>query len=72
MLACAAHPRLLHDPEAEKFLHELQSFITRRTKLSFLSLTSLVPLPDDLPRQLAPQTDLDKLALMVPGVLSPR
>jgi len=30
-----------------------------------------VPLPDDLPRQLAPQTDLDKLALMAPGALSP-
>ncbi|KAF8274011.1 hypothetical protein EI94DRAFT_1714512 [Lactarius quietus] len=41
--------------------------ISRRTKLSSLSLTSLVPLPDDLPRQLAPQTDLDKLALMAPG-----
>jgi hypothetical protein len=36
-----------------------------------LSLTSLVPLPDDLPRQLTPQTDLDKLALMAPGALSP-
>jgi hypothetical protein len=35
------------------------------------SYPSLVPLPDDLPRQLTPQTDLDKLALMVPGVLSP-
>jgi hypothetical protein len=30
-----------------------------------------VPLPDDLPRQLSPQTDIDKLALMAPGALSP-
>lgn len=45
--------------------------ISRRTKLGSLSLTSHVPLPDDLPRQLAPQTDLDRLALMAPGALSP-
>jgi hypothetical protein len=30
-----------------------------------------VALPDDLPRQLTPQTDLDKVALMAPGALSP-
>ena len=30
-----------------------------------------MPLPDDLPRQLAPQTDLDRLTLMAPGALSP-
>ena len=30
-----------------------------------------MPLPDDLPRQLTPQTDLDKVALMAPGALSP-
>lgn len=45
--------------------------ISRRTKLSSLSLTSLVPLPDDLPRHLAPQTDLDRVVLMAPGALSP-
>ncbi|KAI0308288.1 hypothetical protein B0F90DRAFT_1681661 [Multifurca ochricompacta] len=44
--------------------------ISRRTKLTSFSLTSLAPLPDDLPRLLAPQTELDKLALMAPGALT--
>ncbi|KAH9960790.1 hypothetical protein BGW80DRAFT_1182075 [Lactifluus volemus] len=44
--------------------------ISRRTKLTTFTLTSLVPLPDDLPRLLAPQTELDKLTLIAPGALS--
>ena len=44
--------------------------ISRRTKLASFSLTSLAPLPDDIPRLLAPQTDLDRFAIMAPGALS--
>lgn len=44
--------------------------ISRRTKLTTFSLTSLVPLPDDIPRLLAPQTDLDRFALMAPSSLT--
>ncbi|KAI9461174.1 hypothetical protein F5148DRAFT_983091 [Russula earlei] len=44
--------------------------ISRRTKLASFSLTSFSPLPDDVPRLLAPQTELDRLALMAPSALS--
>ena len=44
--------------------------ISRRTKLTTFSLTSLAPLPDDIPRLLTPQTDLDKFALMAPSSLT--
>jgi hypothetical protein len=44
--------------------------ISRRTKLTTFSLTSLAPLPDDIPRLLAPQTDLDRFALMAPSSLT--
>ncbi|KAI0275155.1 hypothetical protein BC834DRAFT_815519 [Gloeopeniophorella convolvens] len=45
--------------------------ISRRTKLAALSVTSLVPLPDDLPQLLASQTELDKLSLLAPAASSP-
>jgi hypothetical protein len=44
--------------------------ISRRTKLTSFSLTSLAPLPDDLSHVLAPQTELDRLTLMAPSALS--
>ena len=44
--------------------------ISRRTKLTSFSLTSLAPIPDDVPRMLAPQTELDRFALMAPSALS--
>jgi hypothetical protein len=44
--------------------------ISRRTKLTSLNLTSLAPLPDDLPLLLAPQTELDRFTLLAPGALS--
>ncbi|KAF8491050.1 hypothetical protein F5888DRAFT_1807679 [Russula emetica] len=44
--------------------------ILRRTKLTLFSLMPLVPLPDDIPCLLSPQTDLDRFVFMVPSVLT--
>ncbi|KAH9964245.1 hypothetical protein BC827DRAFT_61755 [Russula dissimulans] len=44
--------------------------ISRRTKLASFTLTSFAPLPDDVPRLLTPQTELDRFALMAPSALS--
>ena len=56
-------PRLPH-------IGNILADISRRTKLTSFSLTSFAPLPEDLPRLLAPQTELDRVALMAPTALS--
>lgn len=54
-------------PQLATFFTDL-SLHTRLTSLSVVSPTNL---PDDFPRLLAPQTDLEKLSLVAPGALSP-
>jgi len=63
-LTLEINPRLPH-------IGNILADISRRTKLTTFSLTSLAPLPDDVPRLLSPQTDLDRLSLMSPSALSP-
>ncbi|KAI0066481.1 hypothetical protein BV25DRAFT_1796922 [Artomyces pyxidatus] len=44
--------------------------LSLRTRLASLSVSSPTSLPDDFPHLLAPQTELERLALMAPGALS--
>jgi hypothetical protein len=62
-LTLEVSPRLPH-------IGNILADISRRTKLTSFSLTSLAPLPDDVPRLLTPQTELDRFALMAPNALS--
>jgi hypothetical protein len=62
-LTLEVNPRIPH-------LGNVLADISRRTKLASFSLTSLTPLPDDVPRLLVPQTELDRFALMAPSAIS--
>ena len=62
-LSLEVSPRILH-------IGNILADISRRTKLTSFSLTSHAPLPDDVPRLLTPQTELDRFSLMAPGALS--
>ncbi|EIM92303.1 uncharacterized protein STEHIDRAFT_143705 [Stereum hirsutum FP-91666 SS1] len=53
---------------------QLRAFLTdlsMRTRLASLSISSPSSLPDDFARLLRPQTELERVALMAPGALSP-